>query len=111
MLEGKGGGPVAGTGLDGAEDGDGDVGGNGGGPRSGDAIVASASVEDFFTGSDAALSAERVADAGADPRNSEIGCQEDFASFQARSVRLKLPSVIFSRMADSEKRPASCPFR
>ena len=48
---------------------------------------------------------------GSAARNSEIGFQEDFASSQARSVGLKLPSAIFSRMAYSEKRPANCPFR
>jgi hypothetical protein len=48
--------------------------------------------------------------AGSDSRNSGIGCHADFASLQARSVALKLPSASFARMSDSEKRPASCPF-
>src|ERR1043166_6525465 len=43
--------------------------------------------------------------------NSEIGFQAAFASSHARSVALRLPSATFSRMADSEKRPAYCPFR
>ena len=47
---------------------------------------------------------------GSDSRNSGIGCHADFASLQARSVALKLPSASFARMSDSEKRPASCPF-
>ena len=48
--------------------------------------------------------------AGSDSRNSGIGCHADFASLQARSAALKLPSASFARMSDSEKRPANCPF-
>jgi hypothetical protein len=44
-------------------------------------------------------------------KNSEIGFQADLASSHARSVALRLPSATFSRMTDSEKRPAYCPFR
>ena len=44
-------------------------------------------------------------------RNSAIGFQADFVSSQARSAALRLPSATFSRMADSENRPAYCPFR
>ena len=69
----------------------------------------------FSTGSAAALSVDGgAADSelvfGSDSRNSGIGCHADFVSLQARSAALKLPSAIFCRMADSEKRPASCPF-
>jgi len=49
--------------------------------------------------------------AGNAARNSEIGFQADFVSSQARSAALRLPSATFSRMADSENRPAYCPFR
>jgi hypothetical protein len=70
----------------------------------------------FPIGSTTAFSVDAVAAARSelvfesDSRNSGIGCHADFASLQARSVALKLPSAIFSRMADSEKRPANCPF-
>src|SRR5205814_9965878 len=49
--------------------------------------------------------------AGNAARNSAIGFQADFVSSQARSAALRLPSATFSRMADSENRPAYCPFR
>ena len=49
--------------------------------------------------------------AGKVARNSAIGFQADFVSSQARSAALRLPSATFSRMADSENRPAYCPFR
>lgn len=64
----------------------------------------------FFSAPAPALPEVELA-AGMELRNSEIGFQAAFASSQARSVGLKLPSAIFSRMADSEKRPAYCPFR
>ena len=48
---------------------------------------------------------------GNDAKNSASGFQSDFASSQARSFWLRLPSAILSRMTDSEKRPAYCPLR
>src|SRR2546423_2921255 len=98
--------------------------GNGGGPAAGIGIVGSGG---GFAGVVAAVSAAAFpasvfssadADAGASDfalgkaaRNSEIGFHADFVSSHARSVALRLPSATFSRMADSEKRPAYCPFR
>ena len=99
---GNGGGPAERTGA--ASEG---VEGKGGGVIRGDsAAFDSAAGEDCVTdgtGLDVA--------AGSEARSSGIGCQADFASFQARSAELKLPSAILSRMEDSEKRPANCPFR
>ena len=102
IAAGNGGGPAAGTGIDE---------GNGGGVDRGAATFGSGSVDGSFTGAEEALSVGVALETSADVRNSEIGFQEDFASSQARSVGLKLPSAILSRMADSEKRPANCPFR
>ena len=104
---GNGGGPAERTGAD-----TGGVDGSGGGVTRGDSVGFD-SVETTFSLAGAAaveLAATEVA-AGMAARNSEIGCQEDVASFQARSVGLKLPSAILARMSDSEKRPANCPFR
>ena len=132
MITGKGGGPAAETGLGIA----GVKVGSGGGfaPEEGVEDSEADGAADFSTGSIAAFStgvsvaALFGADSGPafsmgaaaggselvlgiDSRNSGIGCQADFDSLQARSAALKLPSAIFSRMADSEKRPANCPFR
>jgi len=63
--------------------------------------------EDSFSGAAAFSLAGTELAAGGEARNSEIGFHADFASSQARSVGLKLPSAILSRMADSEKRPAN----
>ena len=109
VITGNGGGPAERTGADA-----GGVDGNGGGVSRGDSVA--------FDSGDAAFSLAGAAGvelgvlevavaAGAAARNSEIGCQEDFASFQARSPALKLPSATLVRMSDSEKRPANCPFR
>ena len=102
IIAGNGGGPAAGTGIDA---------GNGGGIGRGVAAFGSASADGSFADSEEPLSAEAGVEAMNDARNSEIGCQDDFASSQARSLGLKLPSAILSRIADSEKRPANCPFR
>jgi hypothetical protein len=119
ITEGNGGGPAAGIGIE----------GRGGGVSRADSAGLSSSVAAAllatpkpgegrwaaWDGGSASAAGAALADievvAGTDPRNSEIGFQEDFASSQARSVGLKLPSAILSRMADSEKRPANCPFR
>ena len=111
---GNGGGPAAGTGIGiaGAA-----AAGRGGGFDAEDGEGSGFAGEGVFSaGSDANFSVELTAAdmgaaAGRDLRNSEIGCHEDFASSHARSALLKLPSAIFPRMSDSEKRPASCPFR
>ena len=102
ITEGNGGGPAAGTGINE---------GNGGGVDRGGAAFGSASADGSLAGVEEPLSVGAALEAAADVRNSEIGFQEDFASSHARSVGLKLPAAIFSRMADSEKRPANCPFR
>lgn len=105
---GNGGGPTAGVGIGIADT----ESGSGGGFDTEEGREASGSV---FTGSDGfsggADDEDAAAASGTDARNSEIGIQEDFASFQARSAGLKVPSAIFSRMAASENRPANCPFR
>lgn len=102
---GNGGGPAAGTdmGIAGAAS------GRGGGFDPEGVLEGS---DGFVTGSvDFSVEFDGAAAAAPDARNSGIGCHEDFVSFQARSAELKLPSAILSRMADSEKRPASWPFR
>ena len=114
VILGNGGGPAGEIGIgiaDGVVGRGGGFGDDKGGGRSG-----SVGAADFVTASEAGSSpglAAAVAELvlGSDSRNSGIGCHEDFASLQARSAALKLPSAIFSRMADSEKRPVSCPFR
>ena len=112
---GNGGGPAAGIGIE----------GNGGGvtrctagfvssvaaglrPAS-DCGSASVSASIFFSGATALAGA--FVTAGNAARNSEIGFQADFASSHARSLALRLPSATFSRINDSEKRPAYCPLR
>jgi hypothetical protein len=101
IITGNGGGPAAGIGI----------GGSGGGVRCGDSDGFGASVAGKlpFSGADALELAEP--EVATTARNSEIGFQEDFASSQARSLGLKLPSATLARMADSEKRPANSPFR
>ena len=112
---GKGGGPAAETGI---AMGDGTVGSGGGFADGAGSEGSCASGEaGFSTGSEISFSLTVTAAAdskfvfGIDSRNSGIGCQADFDSLQARSAALNLPSASFSRIADSEKRPASCPFR
>src|SRR6266404_4294157 len=118
-IKGNGGGPAAGIVIE----------GSGGGVSRGDSAGLSSSVaaallatpkpseggSAAWDGGSASAAGALLGDvevaAGTDARNSEIGFQEGFASSQARSVGLKLPSAILSRMADSEKRPANCPFR
>jgi len=110
LTEGNGGGPVEGTGVAGSTAA---IEGRGGGVARG-GTTGFASVAGAISFSDAVgLEGDDVdfSAADAEARNSEIGFQEDFASSQARSLGLKLPSAILSRMADSEKRPANCPFR
>ena len=124
---GNGGGLAAGVGT-GREV---DVAGRGGGfpVETGRDVSGSATSAVFSVGCAATFSAGTVASSSADfsvggvtvtdcalaagnvfSRNSGIGCHAAFASLQARSVALKLPSAIFARISDSEKRPASCPF-
>ena len=93
VIAGNGGGPlVAGVTME----------GNGGGVTRCGAGAGSLSL---------AGAAGSVFAAGNGARNSEIGFHAAFAWSQARSLALRLPSATFSRMADSEKRPAYCPFR
>ena len=125
VITGNGGGPDARIGA-----GAGAAAGSGGGPGRGvsagfassvaAALLATPPAEGGWAASDGGFASVASEDsfsigagvaADADAKNSEIGFQEDFASSQARSVELRLPSAIFSRMADSEKRPANCPFR
>ena len=122
---GSGGGPAAGIGID----------GKGGGVALADSAGFSSSVaaallatpepgeggwaaSDAGSGFDSKEAEEEDKDgdgsdfaAGNAARNSAIGFQADFVSSQARSAALRLPSATFSRMADSENRPAYCPFR
>jgi len=116
---GSGGGPAAGIGID----------GKGGGvaleaSRGFCSSVAAAlrAASDAASGFDSEEAGEEAEEedkdgtgsdfaAGNVARNSAIGFQADFVSSQARSAALRLPSATFSRMADSENRPAYCPFR
>jgi len=116
---GSGGGPAAGIGID----------GKGGGvaleaSRGFCSSVAAAlrAASDAASGFDSEEAGEEAEEedkdgtgsdfaAGNAARNSAIGFQADFVSSQARSAALRLPSATFSRMADSENRPAYCPFR
>jgi hypothetical protein len=113
VMIGNGGGPAAGTGVGTATGAVGSGGGFADEEEGEDSAVGGEA--DFSTGSGAGFSVKAAAEDsdlvfGRDSRNSGIGCHADFDSLQARSAAVKLPSAIFSRMADSEKRPASCPF-
>ena len=115
VITGNGGGPAERTGVAGSTAAiEGRGGGVARGASTGFASVPSVSFlpgDSLAPSAALALGALDAAAAGADARNSEIGFQADFASSQARSLGLRLPSATLSRMADSEKRPANCPFR
>lgn len=87
--------------------------GSGGGPerRASGAIDSAEGVDSLAAAGGLSLTRAELALAADEARNSEIGCQADLPSSHARSARLKVPFAIFSRMADSEKRPAYCPLR
>jgi len=99
--DGSGGGPAAGI----------DIVGKGGGITRGAAAFGSSVIGGPDTTSATAAGPGSDFAVGNAAKNSEIGFHADFASSHARSVALREPSATFSRMADSEKRPAYCPFR
>src|SRR4051812_31631619 len=122
VVAGSGGGPTA-RGAAGAAAA---IDGSGGGftCRTSAGFASTAGADDSAGAGASALASEMAAGTGAlgaaagaasatgnEARNSPSGFHNALAWSQARSFSLRLLSAIFSRMMDSEKRPAYSPFR